>query len=81
MEFNELGNKPRTDGTMIEVKNKTETKEFETLELAMDWAKTLNEFVSISVNGHEFVGRFGSDEIKQGVLPDGHEYTWKKRRI
>ena len=66
---------------MIEVKNKTETKEFETLELAMDWAKTLNEFVSISVNGHEFVGRFGSDEIKQGVLPDGHEYTWKKRRI
>jgi hypothetical protein len=66
---------------MIEVKNKEETREFETLELAMDWAKTLNEFVSISVNGHESVGRFGSDEIKQGVLPDGHTYTWKKRRI
>jgi hypothetical protein len=66
---------------MIEVKNKTETREFETLALAMDWAKTLDEFVTISVNGHEFVGRFGSDEIKQGVLPDGHTYTWKKRRI
>jgi hypothetical protein len=66
---------------MIEVKNKQETREFETLELAMNWAKTLDEFVSISVNGHEFVGRFGSDEIKQGVLPDGHTYTWKKRRI
>jgi hypothetical protein len=66
---------------MIEVKNKTETREFETFELAMNWAKTLNEFVSINFNGHEFVGKFGSDEIKQGVLPDGHEYTWKKRRI
>ena len=66
---------------MIEVKNKNQTREFETLALAMDWAKTLNEFVTISVNGHEFVGRFGADEIKQGVLPDGHTYTWKKRRI
>lgn len=66
---------------MIEVKNKTETKEFETLELAMDWAKKLNEVVTIHVNGHEFVGKFGSDEIKDGVLPDGHTYTWKKRRL
>lgn len=66
---------------MIEVKNKTETKEFETLELAMDWAKKLNEGVTIHVNGHEFVGKFGSDEIKDGVLPDGHTYTWKKRRL
>lgn len=66
---------------MIEVKNKTGTREFETLALAMDWAKTLDEVVVIHVNGHEFIGRFGSDEIKEGVLPDGHTYTWKKRRI
>lgn len=66
---------------MIKVKNKTETKEFESLELAMSWAKTLNEVVTIQVNGHEFVGMFGADEIKEGVLPDGHTYTWKKRRI
>ena len=66
---------------MIEVKNKTETRQFESLDLAMAWAKTLNEFVTIHINGHEFVGLFGSDEIKQGVLPDGHAYTWKKRRL
>ena len=66
---------------MIEVKNKTGTREFETLALAMDWAKTLNEVVTIHANGHEFVGRFGVDSIKEGVLPDGHTYTWKKRRI
>jgi hypothetical protein len=66
---------------MVEVKNKTETREFESLEQAMAWAKTLDEFVSIHVNGHEFVGLFGSDEITQGVLPDGHAYTWKKRRL
>ena len=66
---------------MIQVKNKKETREFDTLALAMDWAKTLNEVVVIHVNGHEFVGRFGADEIKAGVLPDGHTYTWKKRRI
>lgn len=66
---------------MIQVKNKKETREFETLALAMDWAKTLNEVVVIHANGHEFIGRFGADEIKEGVLPDGHTYTWKKRRI
>jgi hypothetical protein len=44
---------------MIQVKNKNQTREFETLALAMDWAKTLNEFVSINFNGHEFVGKFG----------------------
>ena len=66
---------------MIKVKNKTETKEFETLALAMDWAKTLNEVVVIHANGHEFVGKFGVDSIKEGVCPDGVAYTWKKRRI
>ena len=66
---------------MIKVKNKQETKEFETLALAMDWAKTLDEFVTIHVNGMELVGKFGSDSVKEGVLPDGNAYTWKKRRI
>lgn len=66
---------------MIQVKNKNHTRKFETLALAMDWAKTLDEVVTIHVNGHEFIGRFGADEIKEGVLPDGHTYTWKKRRI
>ena len=65
---------------MIEVKSKEDSKEFETLALAMTWAKELGEFVTIRVNGMELVGKFGSDEIKDGVLPDGTNYTWKKRR-
>lgn len=66
---------------MIEVKSKTKTKEFETLDLAMMWAKTVDEFVTISVNGMEIVGRFGADSIVDGKCPDGVDYTWKKRRI
>ena len=55
-------------------------KEFESLKPAMDWAKTLNEFVSIEVNGMIIVGKFGADSIKDGVCPDGVSYDWKKRR-
>ena len=66
---------------MIEVKSKTKTKEFETLDLAMMWAKTVDEFVTITVNGMEIVGRFGADSIVNGKCPDGVDYTWKKRRI
>jgi len=66
---------------MIEVKSKTKTKEFETLALAMTWAKSTNEFVIINVNGMELVGKFGADSIVDGKCPDGVDYTWKKRRI
>jgi hypothetical protein len=66
---------------MIEVKNKTETREFETLALAMDWAKELGEFVTIKINGMELVGKFGADSVVDGKCPDGVDYTWKKRRI
>ena len=66
---------------MIEVKSKTKTKEFETLTLAMLWAKESGEFVTITVNGMEIVGRFGADSIVNGKCPDGVDYTWKKRRI
>ena len=65
---------------MIEVKSKTKTQEFETLSLAMIWAKELGEFVTIKVNGMELVGKFGADSIVDGKCPDGVEYTWKKRR-
>ena len=66
---------------MIEVKSKEDSKEFETLALAMTWAKTIDEFVIITVNGMEIVGRFGADSIVNGKCPDGVDYTWKKRRI
>ena len=66
---------------MIEVKSKTKTQEFETLALAMAWAKVTGEFVTIQVNGMELVGKFGADSIVDGKCPDGIDYTWKKRRI
>jgi len=56
-------------------------KEFEGLGSAMDWAKTLERFVTITGNGFEIVGKFGVDSIKDGLCPDGVEYNWKKRRI
>jgi hypothetical protein len=66
---------------MIEVKSKEVSKEFETLALAMTWAKELGEFVTIRINGMELVGKFGADSIVDGKCPDGADYTWKKRRI
>ena len=63
---------------MIEVKSKEVSKEFETLALAMTWAKELGEFVTIQVNGMELVGRFGVDSIKDGKCPDGVAYDWNK---
>jgi hypothetical protein len=65
---------------LIEVKSKTDLKEFETLALAMDWAKETGEFVTIKINGMELVGKFGADSIVDGKCPDGVDYTWKKRR-
>ena len=56
-------------------------KEFEGLTPAMDWAKCLEKFVTISGNGMEIVGVFGADTINDGKCPDGVDYTWKKRRI
>jgi hypothetical protein len=63
---------------MIEVKSNTNSREFETLALAMAWAKELGEFVTIKVNGMELVGRFGVDSIKDGKCPDGVAYDWNK---
>jgi hypothetical protein len=54
--------------------------EVENLQAAMDVAKVLDCFVSIFGEGMEIVGRFGADSIKDGVCPDGVEYTWRKRR-
>jgi len=56
-------------------------KEFNNLNLAMDWAKTLDQFVKIAGKDFEAVGKFGADSIQDGVCPDGVEYSWKKRRI
>ena len=56
------------------------TREFDNLAPAMEWAKVLARFVTISGNGMEVVGHFGVDSVKDGVCPDGIAYDWKKRR-
>ena len=52
----------------------------EDLSIAMEMAKYIDEFVTITNGDMEFVGRFGVDSINEGLCPDGVEYTWKKRR-
>jgi len=66
---------------MYKVESKTVSKEFVTLDEAMKFSRELNCFVSIKGNGMELVGIFGADEVKDGKLPNGADYTWKKRRI
>jgi hypothetical protein len=56
-------------------------KNFDDLALAMAWARTLPHFVTISGNGYDIVGRFGVDAVVAGVLPNGVDYTWRKRRL
>ena len=55
-------------------------KELEFLDLAgaMEYAKSLNEFVAIVGDGFEIVGMFGVDSIKDGKCPDGVAYDWNK---
>lgn len=52
--------------------------EFNDLASAMDYAKLLNEFVTIKGNGFEVCGMFGVDSIKDGKCPDGVAYDWNK---
>ena len=65
---------------MIIVKHRSGITEFETLDQAMTWAKELGEHVRIEINGMEVVGKFGADGVKNGKLPNGEAYTWRKRR-
>ncbi len=51
-----------------------------TLSQAMEMAKLIDEFVTISGPNFEVCGLFGVDSIDSGICPDGVAYTWKKRR-
>lgn len=66
---------------MYKVVWKDGEKQFDNLTPALDWAKTLAEFVTITGGEFEIVGKFGVDSIENGVCPDGVDYNWKKRRI
>ncbi len=55
-------------------------EDFANLALAMEWARTLPHFVTITGNGNEIVGKFGVDAVVGNTLPEGNTYTWRKRR-
>jgi hypothetical protein len=56
-------------------------REFDNLDPAMEWAKVLSVFVTIKSDEYEIVGKFGTDSVNNGKLPDGYDYQWYKRRI
>jgi hypothetical protein len=66
---------------MYKIIGTEETLKVLTLAEAMNVAKHMNEFVRIVGKDFEIVGIFGADTVNEGKLPDGHDYTWKKRRI
>ena len=53
---------------------------FPSLGAAMEFSKGLGTFVTITNGDFEIVGKFGVDSVKEGVLPDGTDYSWYKRR-
>ena len=57
---------------------KVKDLEFIDLAGAMDYAKSLNEFVSIVGDGFEVCGMFGVDSVVDGKTPDGVAYDWNK---
>jgi len=59
------------------IANNNETN-FNTLNLAMAYAKTLNVFVTIKGSEFEIVGLFGVDSVEDGKCPDGIAYDWNK---
>lgn len=52
--------------------------EFDSLDMAMAYAKLTNKFVTIKSDDFEIVGMFGVDSIKDGKCPDGVAYDWNK---
>ena len=63
---------------MYRVICKEKQTDFETLDLAMAFAKLTNEFVTIKSDLFEIVGMFGVDSIVDGKCPDGITYDWNK---
>ena len=68
----------------VPVNNEAFSEDFTDISLALAQAKHLRDsgrtFVTMVSENPNSVGKPGVDEIVDGVLPDGTEYTWKKRR-
>ena len=63
---------------VYKVIGKEETFKVLTLAEAMNVAKSMNEFVTISGPNFEVCGLFGVDTVRNGKTPDGVDYTWNK---
>ncbi len=50
------------------------------LNIAMEMAKLIDEFVRITNGTTEIVGMFGVDAVENKVLPSGDSYDWTMRR-
>jgi hypothetical protein len=48
------------------------------LTIAMEMAKLVDEFVTITDGTTEIVGMFGVDSVANGKTPDGVAYDWNK---
>jgi len=48
------------------------------LTIAMEMAKYVDEFVTITDGTTEIVGMFGVDSVTNGKTPDGVAYDWNK---
>ena len=64
--------------SMYKVIGKEETFKVLTLAEAMNVAKSMNEFVTITGLDFEVCGIFGVDTVKNGLCPDGIAYDWNK---
>jgi hypothetical protein len=63
---------------MYKVVNRDVSVEFADLDLAIAYAKTVAEFITIKGGEYDIVGRFGVDSVKNGKCPDGIAYDWNK---
>ncbi len=63
---------------MYKVTCNHEEADFPDLTSAMNYAKILGKFVTITGNGMEVVGMFGADSVRDGKCPDGIAYDWNK---
>ena len=66
---------------MVKVCYNNEVIDARDLAHAIELAKELAVFVTICGDDYELCGVFGTAGIENGILPDGSEYQWKKRRI
>lgn len=68
----------------VPVNNEAFSEDFADMTLALSRAKSLRNsgrtFVTIVSENPNSVGKPGVDSVENGQLPDGTDYTWRKRR-